>query len=382
MLSYMVAQTIMVLMAGSLADRFGRKRLYFMGLVIFTIVSFLSGFLHDATWLIVFRAFQGIGGAMVMATSTAIVADAIPKRELGRALGINVMVVAVGQIIGPVLGGWLTTYFGWQWTFWFNVPFGVAAVLWAIWAMGFQDLNVVGMRKKIDNWGNVTYLLGVTGFLLVCTWGPIQTWNSPVVWVSLVIFVICAPIFFIVERKHKTPLLHLPLFSNRIFSLGILSATLNAVARMAILFLLIFYFTPYWELALWMVIAGVGSGLFNSPNSSSLMNATGQKLRGEASGIRALATNMGMMLSIAFIMPLLANSIPHEEMLAIFSGTVVGINGATDSSLQGFINGLHMVFWVMAVLMLLATVISSLRSSVKDKTLGPQIPQPISSKGV
>ncbi len=411
MLSYMVAQTIIVLMAGSVADRFGRKRLYFIGIVIFTIVSFLMGFLHDATWLIVFRAFQGIGGGMVMAISTALVADAFPKRELGRALGINVKVVAVGQIIGPVLGGWLTTYFGWQWAFWFNVPFGVAAILWAIWAMGFQDQNLIRERKKIDIWGYVTYLLGMTGFLLVCTWGPIQTWNSLVVWVSMGIFIISAPVFFIVEHKHKTPLLHLPLFSNRIFSLGILSATLNAVARMAILFLLIFYFqgakgydaltagilsipmaigmmivspisgwlgdrygeplpasgglfltmigliglavttnlhTPYWQLALWMVIAGIGSGLFNSPNSSSLMNAAGPKFRGEASGIRALTTNMGMMLSIAFIMPLLTNSIPHEEMLAIFSGTVVGIGGATDSSLQGFINGLHLVFWVMA----------------------------------
>lgn len=444
MLSYMVAQTITVLMAGSLADRFGRKRLYFAGLVVFTIVSFLSGFLQDAGWLIVFRVFQGIGGAMVMAISTAIVADAFPKRELGRALGINVMVVAVGQIIGPVLGGWLTTYYGWEWTFWFNVPFGVAAVLWAIWAMGFQDQNLVRERKKIDIWGNITYLLGVTGFLLICTWGPIETWNSPVVWVSAGIFVLCAPIFFIVERRHKTPLLHLPLFNNRIFSLGILSATLNAVARMALLFLLIFYFqgakgydaliagilsipmaiammivspisgwmgdrfgealpatvglfltmigfiglavvtnldTPYWQLALWMSIAGVGSGLFNSPNSSSLMNAVGIKHRGEASGIRALTTNMGMMLSIAFIMPLLTNSIPHEEMLAIFSGTAVGINGATESSLQNFIGSLHFVFWIMAALMLLAAVISSLRAfGVKDHPAGPQIPQLLSER--
>lgn len=432
MLSYMVAQTIVVLMAGSLGDRYGRKRLYISGMIIFTLVSFVSGFLHDASWLIFCRVLQGIGGAMVTAISTALVADAFPRKELGRALGVNVMVIAVGQIVGPVLGGWLTTYFGWQWTFWFNVPFGIVAVLWAIWILGFSDKNPVQNRKQIDVWGNITYVLGVTGFLLVCTWGPIQTWNSPVVWVAALFFVICTPIFFKVERQHQTPLLHLPLFANRIFSLGILSATLNAVARMAIMFMLIFYFqgaegfdalqagilstpmaigmlvfsplsgwisdrygetlpasgglflsmvglvglaletnlnTPYWHLALWMTLVGIGSGLFNSPNSSSLMNAAGAKRRGEASGIRSLTANMGMMLSIAFTMPMITSSIPHEEMLAIFSGTAVGIHGASEASLQGFINGVHLVFWVMAGFMLVATVVSSLRASHKNKSI-------------
>lgn len=430
MLSYMVSQTIVVLMAGSLGDRFGRKRLYIFGMILFTVVSFVSGFLHDASWLIFCRILQGVGGAMVMAISTALVADAFPKKELGRALGVNVMVIAVGQIIGPVLGGWLTTDFGWQWTFWFNVPFGILAVLWAIRVMGFCDIKPAQATKKMDVWGNITYVLGLMGFLLVCTWGPIQTWNSPVVWIAGIFFIICTPIFFMVERRHETPLLHLPLFSNRIFSLGILSASLNAVARMAIMFMLIFYFqgaegfdalkagilstpmaigmlifspisgwisdrygetlpatgglflsmvgliglametnlhTPYWHLALWMTIAGVGSGLFNSPNSSSLMNAAGAKRRGEASGIRSLTANMGMMLSIAFTMPLITTSIPHQEMLAIFSGTAIGIHGASESSLQGFIQGVHLVFWVMAGLMLVATGISSLRAGNHKK---------------
>jgi multidrug resistance protein len=139
MLSYMVAQTVMVLMAGSLADRFGRKRLYIAGMLLFTVISLAAGFADNATLLILFRILQGIGGAMVMANSTAIVADAFPKEELGRALGINIMVVAVGQIIGPVLGGWLTTAYGWQWTFWFNVPFGIIGVVWGLRVMGVKD---------------------------------------------------------------------------------------------------------------------------------------------------------------------------------------------------------------------------------------------------
>lgn len=429
MLSYMVAQTVVVLMAGSLADRFGRKRLYMWGMILFTLVALIAGFVDSATALIVCRILQGIGGAMVMANSTALVADAFPKNDLGRALGVNIMVVAVGQIIGPVLGGWLTTVYGWQWTFWFNVPFGVIAVLWGMFAMGMTDEKPAERtRKETDTWGVITYVLSVTGLLIALTWGPIQTWNSPVVWVSGLLFVICFPIFLAVEKKHPHALLHLPLFANRTFSMGMLSATLNGIARMAVMFMLIFFFqgalaydalvagiltiplaagmlfvspvagylgdrfgermpatvgllintiglaglalntdmsTPYWRLALWMTIISVGSGLFNSPNTSSVMNAAGPRFRGEASGIRSLTVNMGMVLSIAFTMPIITHSIPHEAMLAIFSGTQVGMEGG-KSALGGFIHGVHSVFWVMGGLMLAATLLSYLRAGGKQ----------------
>ncbi|PWI56906.1 MFS transporter [Sulfoacidibacillus thermotolerans] len=422
MLSYMVAQTVMVLMAGSLADLLGRRKLYISGMALFTLVSFVAGYAPTASWLIGLRILQGISGAMVMANSTAIVADVFPKAELGRALGINVMVVAVGQIIGPVLGGWLTTVFGWPWTFWFNVPFGIVAVLWALYVMGLREITE-RKGRKIDGWGIFTYVFAALGLLIALTWGAIQSWDSVVVLIGAIAFVVFLPLWLYVESRHPQPLLHLPLFRKRAFSIGIIAATLNAIARMAVMFMLIFYFqgaegfnalqagilsiplaagmlvvspfsgwlsdrfgvtlpttggllvtfigliglalgltltTPYWQLALWMAIIGVGSGFFNSPNSSSIMNSAGAKFRGEASGIRSLTTNSGMMLSIAFTIPLVTASIPRQAMLAIFSGTEVGLKGAA-SSLQGFILGLQIAFWAMAILMLFATVMSALR---------------------
>ncbi|QYR21334.1 MFS transporter [Paenibacillus sp. sptzw28] len=424
MLAYMVAQTVAVLMAGSLADRFGRKRMYMWGMIVFTVFSLISGFASSAPVLIIFRVLQGIGGAMVMANSTAIVADAFPKQELGRALGVNIMVVAVGQIIGPVLGGWLTTVYGWQWTFWFNVPFGILAILWGMWAMGMKDVKTGGAAKKFDAAGSVLYMIFMTGLLLGLTWGPIQAWDSPVVYISFVAFLIAFPLFLRIENRHPSALLHLPLFRNVVFSLGITTATLTGLARMAVMFMLIFYFqgalsydalmagiltiplavgllivspiagwlgdrygetapatfgivfsflglvgfaldtglhTPYWQLALWMTLMSIGSGLFNSPNSSSIMNAAGPKFRGEASGIRSLTANLGMMLSVAFTIPLVTHSIPKEAMLAIFSGTQVGLKNPAQS-LSGFINGLHTVFWVMAALMVLACLLSVMRA--------------------
>ena len=120
-------------------------------------------------------------------------------------------------------------------------------------------------------------------------------------------------------------------------------------------------YTPYWQLAFWMTLISIGSGLFNSPNSSSIMNAAGPKYRGEASGIRSLTANLGMMLSVAFTIPLVTQSIPREAMLAIFSGTQVGLENP-EQSLSGFITGLHTVFWVMAAMMVMAGFLSVMRA--------------------
>jgi len=123
---------------------------------------------------------------------------------------------------------------------------------------------------------------------------------------------------------------------------------------------------PYARLALWMTIISIGSGLFNSPNTSSLMNAAGPRFRGEASGIRSLTVNLAMILSFAFSMPIISKSIPHDVMLAIFSGTKVGLEGGA-ASLAGFIHGLQNVFWLMAVLVLIATILSFFRATRKSE---------------
>ncbi len=282
--------------------------------------------------------------------------------------------------------------------------------------MGFRDANAKRDRRVIDIRGIATYVVAVTGLLMALTWGAIQSWTDAAVWVGGFSFMVFFPLWLWIEWRHPQPLLHMPLFRNREFSLGMASATLNAIARMAVMFMLIFYFqgakgdnaleagilsiplaagmlvvapfsgwlgdrygvaapatgglfltlvglvglavdvsltTPYWQLALWMAVVGIGSGFFNSPNTSSVMKEAGPKYRGEASGIRSLTTNTGMMLSIAFTIPLVTSSIPRQAMLAIFSGTEVGLRGST-ASLQGFIDGLHTAFWVMAIIQLIA----------------------------
>ncbi len=137
LLAYNVTQTVFVLNVGRMSDMVGRKKLYVLGFGVFTLTSLLAGFTSNVPLLIALRALQGVGGAFLIANSSAIVTDAFPREELGFAIGTNQMMVAVGAILGPIVGGALTA-FGWQWVFWFNVPLGIIGTLWA--AFTLRDL--------------------------------------------------------------------------------------------------------------------------------------------------------------------------------------------------------------------------------------------------
>jgi len=130
-MSYMLVITVLVPAIGRVADMVGRKRLYLGGFVLFTATSLIAGLARTGAQLLVVRVVQSVGASLIMANSTAIVADAFPREELGRALGINTMIIAVGSAIGPVIGGLVTVHFGWRATFFLNVPLGVIGTVWA-----------------------------------------------------------------------------------------------------------------------------------------------------------------------------------------------------------------------------------------------------------
>src|SRR4051795_3920821 len=129
-LAYMIASTVLVLTAGRLADLFGRKTSYVAGFVVFGLASLGAGFSTNGTELIAWRVLQGIGAAFLFANASALVTDAFPREQLGLALGTNVMVAAVGLVLGPVLGGALASI-SWHWVFWFNVPLAALGSVWA-----------------------------------------------------------------------------------------------------------------------------------------------------------------------------------------------------------------------------------------------------------
>jgi EmrB/QacA subfamily drug resistance transporter len=414
-LGYMLAQTALVLLVGRFADMVGRKNLYVGGFALFTLVSLLAGFSTGVGQLIVARIFMGAAGAFMMANSGVIVTDAFEREQLGQALGVNQMVAAVGSILGPVVGGWLTS-FSWQWVFWFNVPLGLLGTVWAAWNL--RELVAVEKGQRLDIIGRASFLTGLTQ-------GGIRGWGSEVVVVSLLAAAVLIPTFVLVELKSEQPLLNLRMFRSRIFAFGNASALLNSLARMAVTFLFVFYFigargydhlttgflltplagsmfvfaplagrladrlparvlssvgmlvtaggllgmtsigvgTPYWEIALWMVVVGAGSGIFNSPNTRAIMGSVAPRKRGVASGTRTLVVNVGAVLSIAFAIAIVTSAMPANVMVEIFSGVSRGLSA---SAAAPFISGLHAALLLMAGASVIGFFFSALRGSERD----------------
>ncbi len=424
---YTLIVTVLVLNAGRLADMFGRARTYTLGFAVFTLASILSAFAGDATQLIAWRLLQGVGGAFLMANSAALVADAFPRGHLGRALGINAMVVGLGLILGPILGGWLTG-FGWRYVFWFNVPIGILGTAAAALIL-VEQVRPEG-RVSIDWLGSALYLVGLLGLMTALAFGGIYGWTTPWVLAGILAFVVAAPALLWVEAHHPRPLLDLELFRDRLFAMGNLTGFLNGVARNGVLFLLVFYLqgakgddpvlagillaplalgmlllspisgvladrygsrvlatagmlvtalglaalatiqvdTPYWQLALYQFVVGAGSGLFNSPNTSAVLGVVPPAKRGVGAGTRMMLVQSGFVISIALSIGLVTSSMDPSVMLRIFSGSQTG---ATGIDLGPFIDALHVAFAVGAVVSLVGAGVSMLRGEHRSWEAAP-----------
>ncbi|MEA2609265.1 MAG: hypothetical protein QOJ75_1508 [Chloroflexota bacterium] len=419
---YTLAATVLVLNAGRIADQVGRARSYTAGFALFTAASVACAIAPSAFLLIVARLLQGIGGAFLMANSAALVTDAFPRRELGRALGINAMVVGAGLILGPILGGWLTS-FGWRTVFWFNLPLGLIGTIAAGALLVEQGRR--SARTGLDVAGSVLYLVGLTGLVSALAFGGIYGWTTPWVLAGFAAFILALPAFLWVEAHHQAPLLDLGLFRNRLFALGNLTGLLNGIARNGVLFLLVFYLqgargydpvtaglmlaplaigllvlspisgaladrigsrllatlgmvvtaigllglvtiqvdTPYWQLAIWQLIIGAGSGLFISPNTSAVMGVVPAEKRGMGAGARMMLTQTGFIISIALSIGLVASAVDPSVLLAIFSGTQAG-PGSLD--MAPFITALHVAFAVGVVASVLGAIVSASRGRHRE----------------
>ncbi|HET6448162.1 MAG TPA: MFS transporter, partial [Conexibacter sp.] len=238
-LAYMIASTVLVLTCGRFSDLFGRKRAYVAGFVVFALASLGAGFAADGTQLTLWRILQGVGAAFLFANSSALVTDAFPREQLGVAMGTNVMVAAVGLVIGPVLGGALVAV-GWQWVFWFNVPLALLGSLWG--GLILHELARPDSARGLDPLGTLTFVAGLTGLVLGISKGGLSGWDDPVVIVSLAVSVVLLPAFVLIERHGRAPMLDLDIFRNRMFAAATGAAFINGLSRFALMFVFVFYF--------------------------------------------------------------------------------------------------------------------------------------------
>ncbi|MFC9257859.1 MDR family MFS transporter [Amycolatopsis thailandensis] len=228
--SYLLAETIMTVVVGKLGDLFGRKLMFQLSVIVFTVGSFFCGFADDMIWLIVARAVQGLGAGGLMVTATALVADVVPLRERGKYQGILGSVFGVVTVLGPMLGGLFVDHLSWRWAFYVNVPIAVVVLIVAASAMPSVK---AAARPVIDYLGILLIGLAATGLTLVTSWGGTQyAWDSPTIIGMSIGSVILLVLFVFAEKRAKEPTLPMRLFRNPVFTV---SAILSFVVGFAML---------------------------------------------------------------------------------------------------------------------------------------------------
>ena len=422
-IAYILMSTALVLSLGRIADIYGRKKMYNLGFVVFTIGSGLSGAALTGTELVLFRAVQGIGAAMLIANSFAILSEAFPPSERGRAFGLNAIVWGSGSVLGIVLGGVIIAFTTWRLIFFINVPIGIFGTLWAYRTL--RESKETGSRKveTFDIQAAVLFTLGLIALLFGITWGLLHGWTDPVALASLLSSPLFFALFGIWETKYSDdPIIDFGMFRNRVFTFSIISAILQSIAVFSANFLLLFYFegidglpiltaayliipmavmtsivgpfagvltdrigsrvvassglavqaivliilsrlsltTPLLFVAIVEGLYGIGGGLFWPANTSAIMSATPGNKYGVASGIMNTFRSTGMVLSFALSLVAATSVIPAVYVYHLFVGDIAG---RLPARLAGeYLTGQGFAFEISAILLAIATLISVLRN--------------------
>lgn len=441
-LGYWLVTASVLLNLGRLSDMFGRVKLYNLGFIIFTAGSVLCSVSQTGEQLLLFRIAQSLGAAFLFSNSAAIITDAFPENERGKALGLNQISIVVGSVMGLIVGGFLTSYLGWRSIFWINIPIGIFATIWS--HTKLRELGTI-KREKIDWIGNAALTVGLFLILVGITFGSFQLLNS--IPFEMYLFIVTGisliALFVFIEKNVIKPMIDLSLFKIRSFLGGNIAIFFNAIARGAFTLMMTFYLqgatmklspldagiyllpvsislsifgpvsgwisdkygsrmispiglfisavgffmltelgikTTFLETLLPLALIGTGMGVFASPNRASIMNAVPRYRRGIAAGTSTMFVLTGSTLSFGLAFLIISHTVPLNNVESIFLGGIgatatndripskhFGIQAATmfyssNVILHDFLNSLHDVFLLSAILMLLSIIPSWLRS--------------------
>jgi EmrB/QacA subfamily drug resistance transporter len=408
-IGYLVMIAAVLLTFGRLADMLGRKPVWLTGLLIFTLGSAICGAAPALGILIAARLFQGLGGALLFAVNLAMITSVFPAGERGRALGVNTIVVALGISIGPTIGGIIVQYVSWRWIFYMNVPIGLLVF---VASQRLLTERMRWGQSRFDPLGASLLGIGLAAVTLGLSFGQEWGWASPRLLASLTVGVGMLLAGVLVERRIQDPIVNLKLFSNRVFASANISLLLAMLALFAPAFLLPFYFeelrgfpaaqaglllTPQslalaivapfsgalsdrlgsrwlasfglalaciglillsqldqasstWEIVWRLALAGVGQGLFLSPNGKALMEAAPRSAQGEASGLLATGRVIGQSVSVAVSGAVFAGlGGAAAGSVLVFQQRSQALPVEQVNALQRtFVNSLHVAFLVCA----------------------------------
>jgi EmrB/QacA subfamily drug resistance transporter len=410
LLSYMLVNTVLILVFGRLADLAGRRRLYLGGLVFFTAASLGCGLAPSAGALIGMRVAQGMGAAAIITNTTALLTDAFPPRLLSTGLGANVSVVSAAQLAGPIVGGALVRLTGWRAVFLFNVPVGLLGILWA--SITLRRTAPPALQERFDVPGAVLSMLSLSGLVVALAEGGALGWSSAPVLAGVTVLLFALPAFLLVQVRRTDPLLDLRLFDDRERAMAYLSNFLLAVARFSLVLLTSLFLqaaqgldafaaglrvtpvafgiglaspvsgrlarrhpvrllasagmalaaaglfllattlsadAPYPLLGVGLLAVGLGTGMFMTPNTSSIMAGAPADRRGAANGVRSMLQNTGFLVSTALTLALITSPLSAVEKRAAYAGTLSRLPGG---DLQGFVGSARLTLFVLAALCL------------------------------
>ncbi len=409
-LSYLLTVTTLLATVGRLADMYGKKPLYTAGFVVFTLGSLFCGLAPTAGWLIAARIFQGVGAALLLALGLAILTEAFPPTERGRALGIGGAIVSIGIVLGPTLGGLIIENVSWHWIFFVNVPIGIVG---GFMAWRYVPATHPGGDQQFDIAGAALLFVSLLTLLLGLTNGQREGFLSPLSVGLFIVSVVSFVLFLVVEWRHPQPIIELRLFRSRMFSVNLITGFLVFVGLGSTL-LIPFYLEgvlgydvqqvgfllavvpislgivaplsgalsdrmgsrpitvaglavvviAYLSLStlridstavdfMWRyALIGVGVGLFQSPNNSSIMGAVPRERLGIASGLLAITRSLGQTVGIAVLGATWAAFVFQAA-----GGTVPG--GATDAAPAAQVAGLDQTMLVVAGITFVAFLLAA-----------------------
>jgi len=369
LLSFMLVTSSTLVLFGRLGDMFGQKRIYLGGFAIFGLSSLACAFAPSLLFLVLARAVQAIGAAMLVSSNQALIADMFPPESRGRAIGFNGAAVAVGLSLGPIVGGAIVTYWHWHWIFLINVPISIVAMIAA--ALVLRPLRHEG--RGFDPFGAVFSIVGLFCLSLALSRAHVWSWHATVPLAAASFVVLGA--FIMVERRVGSPTLDLELFRSRVFAFSVLGAFVYFVAIAGLIFIVplaaqtALGYTPFaaglllmpitalnvvlaplagslsdripiryvstfgalvvaiglfvisrlpavpttWELVGAMMIAGFGTAVFSQPNNSAIMGAAPPHQRGIAAGTLATARTTGQLLGVATAGAVYFSLVPHAS---------------------------------------------------------------------